>query len=179
MSGKDVKGICMNNEIEMKDTLVNCLINLAQNTEQDDGENTKLLLKGLAMSITNQKADPVEMEEAIEKITALVGQNNFDINQVQEEDEDMKLLKLMILLNLKNIGAYAYNGMFLGCCDDKINKFVYEALRNLNNQATKEELLATLIKARELTYMCKQMKHIADMGYVEQKTDFMIRAMQK
>ena len=55
------------------------------------------------------------------------GRNDeYDMNRLWSDNEDIRSLKSLILFGLKGIAAYAYHAMVLGYSDNDVNNFFYE-----------------------------------------------------
>ncbi|UKI40992.1 MAG: hypothetical protein L6V95_12955 [Candidatus Melainabacteria bacterium] len=107
----------------LQDELTNSLIELA-NCSQKNDENTRLIIDGLFITITNVNFDDDYIKKYIENIRKNIDcDKKFDIKTVWEINEDIRSLKSLILFGLKGIAAYAHHAYILGYFDDEVNDF--------------------------------------------------------
>ena len=66
------------------------------------------------------------------------------------EDEDIRSLRITVILGLKGIAAYGAHALHLGSFSDEVMSFVYEALESTNNDnLTVDDLVALVLKTGE------------------------------
>lgn len=141
----------------LQDDLTTALIKMANCNNKNDYK-TELLIKGLFTTITNVNFD----NESIKKLTHEIEKNtdcsdDFEINAIWDENEDIRSLKSLILFGLKGIAAYAYHAMILGYKDTQVNDFFYEALKAISQDLTSDELLKLVLKTGEINLKCMEL----------------------
>lgn len=159
---------------KLQDELTGALIGLARATEGNEdlvNENTdKLILEGLFTTITNVNFNNETIGILLQKIKAekerLVpncfscesscGRNdNFDMQSVWEDDEDIRSLKSLILFGIRGMAAYAYHAAVLGYTDKEVNEFFYKALFAIGMKDWgMEELLPIVLQVGEINLKC-------------------------
>lgn len=159
---------------KLQDELTGALIGLARATEGNEdlvNDNTdKLILEGLFTTITNVNFNNQTIEALIKKIeaekerlvpncfscTSCCGRNdNFDMQLIWQENEDVRSLKSLILFGIRGIAAYAYHASVLGYTDKEINSFFYKALFAIGMKDWgMEELLPIVLQTGEINLKC-------------------------
>lgn len=141
----------------LQDELTNSLIELA-NCSQKNDENTRLIIDGLFITITNVNFDDDYIKKYIEYIRKNIDcDKKFDIKTVWETNEDIRSLKSLILFGLKGIAAYAHHAYILGYSDDEVNDFFYEALTSISKDLSTDDLLALVLKTGEINLKCMEL----------------------
>ena len=115
----------------IQDELTGALIGLAGASEGKDRspEADRLIVKGLFATLTNVSFDDSALNELLAEAgrlkhslspmcgscTADCGRTeDFDMNRLWAEDEDIRSLKSLILFGMRGMAAYAYHAMVLG-----------------------------------------------------------------
>ena len=142
----------------LQDELTNSIIELANCCQRSD-ENTKLIIDGLFITITNVNFDDSFISEYINKVKKLITcDQKFDINKIwNNANEDIKSLKSLILFGLKGIAAYAHHANVLGYFDKEVNEFFYEALIGLSKELSLDKLLNLVLKTGEINLKCMEL----------------------
>lgn len=141
----------------LQDELTNSLIELA-NCSQKNDENTRLIIDGLFITITNVNFDDDYIKKYIENIRNNIDcDKKFDIKTVWETNEDIRSLKSLILFGLKGIAAYAHHAYVLGYSDDEVNDFFYEALTSISKDLSTDDLPALVLKTGEINLKCMEL----------------------
>lgn len=141
----------------LQDELTNSLIELA-NCSQKNDENTRLIIDGLFITITNVNFDDDYIKKYIENIRKNIDcDKKFDIKTVWETNEDIRSLKSLILFGLKGIAAYAHHAYVLGYSDDEVNDFFYEALTSISKDLSTDDLPALVLKTGEINLKCMEL----------------------
>ena len=147
-----------------QDDLVSALIGLARAVRKKGAteKSDELMLKGLFTTITNVNfyndticalIDEVNKEkEAIAPQT-----DNYDVQTIWDDDEDIRSLKSLILFGLKGMAAYAYHSYALGYTDPEVQAFFYEGMEALGEEHTADELLSLVLKTGDVNYKCMAM----------------------
>ena len=79
---------------------------------------------------------------------------DYDMQQLWNDNEDIRSLKSLILFGLRGMAAYAYHAQMLGYQDDEVNDFFCEGLFKIGYENTMEELLPTVLKVGEINLKC-------------------------
>lgn len=141
----------------LQDELANSLIELANCSEKNE-KNTRLIIDGLFVTITNVNFDDDYIKKYIDNVRKnLKCDKKFDIKTLWEANEDIRSLKSLILFGLKGMAAYAHHAYVLGYCDDTVNDFFYEALKAISKNLSEDELLALVLKTGEINLKCMEL----------------------
>ena len=147
-----------------QDDLVSALIGLARAVRKKGAteKSDELMLKGLFTTITNVNfyndtictlIDEVHKEkEAIAPQT-----DDYDVQTIWDDNEDIRSLKSLILFGLKGMAAYAYHSYALGYTDKEVQEFFYEGMEALGEEHTADELLSLVLKTGDVNYKCMAM----------------------
>ena len=147
-----------------QDDLVSALIGLARAVRKKGAteKSDELMLKGLFTTITNVNfyndticalIDEVHKEkEAIAPQT-----DDYDVQTIWDDNEDIRSLKSLILFGLKGMAAYAYHSYALGYTDPEVQAFFYEGMEALGEEHTADELLSLVLKTGDVNYKCMAM----------------------
>ena len=141
----------------LQDELTNSLIEFANCSEKNE-KNTKLIIDGLFVTITNVNFDDDYIKKYIDNVRKNIKcDKKFDIKTLWEANEDIRSLKSLILFGLKGMAAYAHHAYVLGYCDDTVNDFFYEALKAISKNLSEDELLALVLKTGEINLKCMEL----------------------
>ncbi len=158
--GCTIQGVCGKKEstANLQDKLTNALIELA-NCSKKDERITELLIEGLFTTITNVNFDDKSIIALTEEVKKHIDKNvKFDIKKVwNDENEDTRSLKSLILFGLKGMAAYAYHARVLGYKDETVDNFFYEALIDISKENTTDELLSIVLKVGEINLKCMEL----------------------
>ncbi len=157
--GCTIQGVCGKNPdtANLQDELTSSIIELANCAEKSD-ENTKLIIEGLFITITNVNYDDEYISNFTEKVkSAKKCDENFDVKSIWNCDEDIRSLKSLILFGLKGMAAYAHHAMVLGYHDDVVNDFFYEAFQAVAKFDTVDELLPIVLKTGKINFKCMEL----------------------
>ncbi len=122
----------------LQDELTGALIGLARATESNPAtQNTyQTIIEGLFTTITNVSFDDDAIIRQIEKTHAAKEElvpgcgscgapcgktEDYDMQQLWNDNEDIRSLKSLILFGLRGMAAYAYHAQMLGYQDDEGN----------------------------------------------------------
>jgi len=157
-------GVCgkKSDTANLQDKLTGALIGLACAVKKSSATATtdKLMLSGLFTTITNVNFNNETINELIEEITKeKVKLSNtcldYDMQNLWNDQEDIRSLKSLILFGLRGVAAYAYHAMVLGYKDEQVNKFFYEGMSTISDSnATVESLLPLVLKTGEINLTC-------------------------
>ena len=156
----------------LQDKLIGALVGLSRalSGNSPDKTTSKLMLEGLFMTITNANFDG----EAIEKMIELVHQDkvriggedcgtcgtkcgrmdDYNLEKLWDDNEDIRSLKSLILFGIKGMAAYAYHALMLGLEDEDVNKFFAEALFAIGEDYGQDTLLPLVLKVGEVNLKC-------------------------
>lgn len=159
---------------KLQDELTGALIGLAR---ASDGHETtasthKTMIEGLFTTLTNvnfngetirRQIDTVrrEREKMIPGCTGCAspcGRNDeYDMNRLWTDNEDIRSLKSLILFGLKGMAAYAYHALVLGYSDEEVNNFFYGGLFAVGEDWGMEQLLPVVMKVGEVNLKCMEL----------------------
>lgn len=153
-----------------QDELVGALIGLARAARSGNttSRTDELVLKGLFTTITNVNFNDVtikKMKTEIEKEKGRINSEKFedyDMNNIWDDHEDIRSLKSLVLFGIKGMAAYAYHAFILGKTDSEVNGFFYDALYAIGEKKTPDELLALVLKTGEVNLKCMAMLDAAN-----------------
>ncbi len=166
-------GVCGKKEdtAKLQDRLTGELIGLARAADGNAPSSTthRAMIEGLFTTVTNVNFDNDAIMRQIEavkeekaKLIAACGgcssrcsrNDNYNMEQLWNEDEDIRSLKSLILFGLRGMAAYAYHALMLGYSDDEVNAFFYEGLFAVGEDWGMEELLPIVLKVGEINLKC-------------------------
>lgn len=169
-------GVCGKsaNTANLQDDLTGALIGLARACEGNTPtENTtKLIVEGLFTTITNVNFNDETIKELIRNIEqekeslvpncsgcgSACGRNdNYDMNNLWNDNEDIRSLKSLILFGIRGVAAYAYHAMVLGYKDETVNEFFYKALFVLGEDWDMGQLLPVVLEVGEVNLKCMEL----------------------
>ena len=156
----------------LQDEVTGALVGLARATEKGKTPTQstyQTIIEGLFTTITNVSFDNDSIQEMIDKVrrekeklvsscsgcVSGCGKNDeYDMNKMWDEDEDIRSLKSLILFGIRGMAAYAYHAEVLGYRDEEVNQFFCEALLNIGYQKSIDELLPVVLKVGEINLKC-------------------------
>lgn len=149
----------------LQDELVGALIGVARAAENGSPtrETDILMMKGLFTTLTNVNFDDSSIKKLKTEAEKEKGRINaekfddYDMNLLWNEHEDIRSLKSLILFGIKGMAAYAYHCHALGKYDSEVNAFFYEALRAVGENKSPEDLLALVMKTGKVNFKCMAM----------------------
>ena len=157
---------------QLQDELTGALIGLARATEGTivPTETTyQAIIEGLFTTITNVSFDNDAIKVVIKKVRekkeklvpncsscqAHCGRNDeYDMNELWNDNEDIRSLKSLILFGIRGMAAYAYHAKVLGYSDEEVNEFFCEALFMIGYGDSIETLLPVVLKVGEINLKC-------------------------
>ena len=151
--GCTIKGVCGKDAdcANLQDKIISSLIKLAKTTQEHDEKTTKTIIEGLFTTVTNVNFDKKTLKPVFDEC-------DFDMREIwNNDDEDIRSLKSLILFGIKGMAAYAYHALVLGYKDDEVNEFFYEALRAIDSNKTKDELLELVLKTGKINLKCMEL----------------------
>lgn len=159
---------------KMQDKLTGALIGLARATDgnRPSADTHRVMIEGLFTTVTNVNFNQDTLKEQIEAVErekrALVPQctrcgspcrrnDDYDMDRLWNEEEDVRSLKSLILFSLRGMAAYAYHAMVLGYSDDNVNMFFYKGLSAVGEDWDMEELLPIVLEAGAVNLKCMEL----------------------
>lgn len=165
---KGIAGVCgkTSDTANLQDRLTGALIGLARATEGSSApvpEVYRALIEGLFTTITNVNFDDDSIRRQIAAVhqatEALAPQSgspaeDYDMNGLWNDNEDIRSLKSLILFGLRGMAAYGYHALVLGYTDDAVNRFFCQGLSAVGADLTMEQLLPIVLKVGEVNLAC-------------------------
>jgi hydroxylamine reductase len=168
-----VKGVCGKTAdiAKLQDELVGALIGLARaaNGHKPTESTHRAMIEGLFTTLTNVNFNEETIRQQIERVRrekevlspgcSICGSpcgrtNEYDMNRLWDDNEDIRSLKSLILFGLKGVAAYAYHALVLGYSDEEVNNFFYEGLFAVGEDWDMELLLPVVMKVGEINLKC-------------------------
>lgn len=156
----------------LQDQLTGALIGLAHAQDLDHpipDSVQQALIDGLFMTVTNVNFDADSIRRQIEltheetrKMAPFCGScanpcgrnEDYDMNRIWTDNEDIRSLKSLILFGLRGMSAYAHHALMLGYEDPDVTHFFAEGLARIGEDHTMEELLPVVMKTGEVNLRC-------------------------
>lgn len=151
----------------LQDKLTGTLIGLARASKGNEeflSEFTdKTVIEGLFTTITNVNFNNETISELIERVeeektrinrSDCGKNNNYDMQLLWNDNEDIRSLKSLILFGIRGIAAYAYHAAVLGYTDNEVNRFFYKALFAVGTDWDADKLLPVVMEVGEINLKC-------------------------
>lgn len=157
---------------QLQDELTGALIGLARATEGTavpTQTTYQVMLEGLFTTITNVSFDNDAINNMMKKVreekeklvqscsrcqTPCGKNDEYDMNDLWNDNEDIRSLKSLILFGIRGMAAYAYHAKVLGYSDEEVNRFFCEALFMIGYGDSLETLLPVVLKVGEINLKC-------------------------
>ena len=157
---------------QLQDELTGAPIGLARATEGTavpTQTTYQVMLEGLFTTITNVSFDNDAINNMMKKVreekeklvqscsrcqTPCGKNDEYDMNDLWNDNEDIRSLKSLILFGIRGMAAYAYHAKVLGYSDEEVNKFFCEALFMIGYGDSLETLLPVVLKVGEINLKC-------------------------
>ena len=157
---------------KLQDELTGALIGLVRAVEGltiIEKRTYQIIVEALFTTITNVSFDNDAIGAMIDKVhmekkkyvpgctgcpSSCGRTNDYNMNEMWEEDEDIRSLKSLILFGIRGMAAYVYHAGVLGYYDEEVNRFLCEALYKIGYEGGQDELLATALKVGEINLKC-------------------------
>ena len=144
-----VQGVCGKkaDTAQLQDELTGALIGLARAAEGNEDlineATNQLVLEGLFSTITNVNFNNDTLKVLIDKVqeekkrlvpncfacaSSCGRTDDFDMQSLWQENEDIRSLKSLILFGIRGMAAYAYHAAVLGYTEQAVMDFFYKAL---------------------------------------------------
>lgn len=147
-----------------QDELTGALIGLARavKAEKPTAKANELMMKGLFTTITNVNFYNDTIRKLIDEVNAEKDKikpdtENYDVQKIWEDSEDIRSLKSLILFGLRGMAAYAYHSYALGYEDEEVQGFFYDGLHAIGEEYGVDELLPLVLKTGEVNFKCMAM----------------------
>ena len=169
-------GVCGKsaNTAKLQDELTGALIGLAKSCGNNPKtENTdRIIIEGLFTTITNVNFNDETLKEMIAKVKAEKNKivpdcsacqnpcgntDDYDMNNLWNDNEDIRSLKSLILFGIRGMAAYAYHAMVLGYTSDEVNSFFYRALSVIGYDMDMDLLLPVVLEVGEKNLICMEL----------------------
>ena len=159
----------------IQDELTGALIGLAGASEGKDRspEADRLIVRGLFATLTNVSFDDSALNELLAEagrlkhsLSPMCGSctadcsrtEDFDMNRLWSEDEDIRSLKSLILFGMRGMAAYAYHAMVLGHEDREVMDYFYKGLSAVGYDSyTVQDLLPIVMELGAVNLDCMAM----------------------
>jgi len=138
----------------LQDELTGALIGLARATQGAKAPMSthRVMMNGLFTTITNVNFNEKtvsaltgEVHKEKQKLMALAKEpvctDNYDMQKLWNDNEDIRSLKSLILFGLRGVAAYAYHADVLGYQDETIFVFFYKGMIAIGDDLNIEQLL--------------------------------------
>lgn len=171
------KGVCgkLSSTANLQDNLIGSLIGLAKVV--DGAPTTKatdtLVIEGLFTTITNVNYNNEVIQAMIDKVNAekdslkkgcccndsdcCEDDENYDMNNIWSDNEDIRSLKALILFGIKGMAAYAHHALVLDYIDDEVNNYFYKALCAIGSDLEMNELLPLVLETGRINLKCMEL----------------------
>ncbi len=169
-------GVCgkSSNTARLQDELTGALIGLAKccGNNPKTENTTRILIEGLFTTITNVNFNDETLQSMIDKVHAeknLISPNccscesrcgntdDYDMNNLWNDNEDIRSLKSLILFGIRGMAAYAYHALVLGYEDEVVNDFFYKALEMISYDLDMNALLPVVLEVGEVNLKCMEL----------------------
>lgn len=166
-------GVCgkKSTTAKLQDKLTGALIGLARAASGGTPSESanRAMIKGLFTTITNVNFDDTVVQERINEVereknmlapgccactSHCVKNDDYDMEKLWTNNEDIRSLKSLILFGLRGMAAYAYHAMMLGYTDEAVNSFFYKGMFAIGEDWTVEQLLPLALEVGEKNLMC-------------------------
>ena len=161
---------------KLQDKLTGALIGLARSTEGNEvlvtPEINKLVIEALFATLTNVNFNDEELNRLIERVyeakmhlvpecshcvNACGRNDDYDMELIWNDEEDVRSLKSLILFGIRGLAAYAYHAEILGYRDKEIPDFLYKALFAIGMEWGVEALLPIALEVGKINYKCMEL----------------------
>ena len=157
----------------LQDELTGALIAFAGTAQKNTNISEQdyfLLLEGLFTTITNVSFDDAGIKVYIDKVhqahqvlanhTERVA--DYNMQDLWQEDEDIRSLKSLILFGIKGMAAYAYHAWVLDYKNSELKRFFLEALAAVGYESNSDKLLAMCLEVGRMNLLCMELLDAAN-----------------
>ena len=153
----------------LQDELVIELIRLAEAAEENNkhtAEADRLFPDGLFTTLTNVNFDNSAIESfkarVVNERLSMEGSRQRPVNELFKGDTDTVSLRSTLLFGLKGMAAYAHHSMNLGYRDEKVTRWFYKGLSELNREHTVDEWLELIMEFGKINLKCMELLDTAN-----------------
>ena len=169
-------GVCGKsaNTAKLQDELTGTLIGLARACGNNPKtENTdRIIIEGLFTTITNVNFNDETLKDMIAKVkeekqkvvpdcstcmNPCGNTDDYDVNNIWNDQEDIRSLKSLILFGIRGMAAYAYHALVLGYESEEVNSFFYKALCVISYEMGIDDLLPVALEVGEKNLLCMEL----------------------
>lgn len=158
----------------LQDELTGALVGLARAAQVNKPTSFthRTMLEGLFTTLTNVNFDDEAIRRQIESVqnakNALIPQcaccgvpcvntDDYDMEKLWNDNEDIRSLKSLILFGLRGMAAYAYHALVLGYTDDEVNNFFYKGMFAIGENWGMDELLPLVMETGQVNLKCMEL----------------------
>ncbi len=158
----------------LQDQLTGALVGLARSVDGNEptASTNRAMIEGLFATITNVSFDSEAIRRLIDTVhsekSALVPQcaccsshcvrnDDYDMNRLWNDNEDVRSLKSLILFGLRGMAAYAYHALVLGYTDEEVNHFFYKGMFAIGEDWGMDELLPIVMETGKVNLKCMEL----------------------
>jgi hydroxylamine reductase len=159
-------GVCgkPQDNANLQDALTGALVGLARAAaDAAPGESAhRAVMEGLFTTITNVCFDNEAVQRQIDAVHRETeklggGAGDYAMQELWDDNEDIRSLKSLILFGLRGMAAYAFHALMLDCSDDEVNAFFYEALRAVGDEQDADRLLSLVLETGRVNLKCMEL----------------------
>lgn len=159
-------GVCgkQSDTSNFQDALTGALIGLARSADGNhpSADTTRVMLEGLFTTITNVNFDNQAIQSHIEAVQEEKASfksvcDDYDMNRLWNDNEDIRSLKSLILFGLRGMAAYAYHALMLGYTDDEVDAFFFKGMKAVGDDAGMDALLALVMETGRVNLKCMEL----------------------
>lgn len=160
-------GVCGKKDTtaNLQDQLTGALIGLAKAAEgkAKTAGIDNVIIEGLFTTVTNVNFDDKVLEEQIDAIHGLVKQNygvkaqDYNMENLWQDNEDIRSLKSLILFGIRGVAAYAYHAAVLGYQNREVGDFFHKALNVIGKEGSMESLLPIVMETGNINLKCMEL----------------------
>ncbi len=146
-----------------QDALTGALIALAQGDASPESDT--LIENGLFTTVTNVSFDDTAIAELTRRVLMRAKKPAFDMARLwNEENQDVKSLKSLLLFGLRGMAAYAHHARVLGKTDKAVSAFFYKGLAAIERESDVPALLSLNMELGQANLGCMRMLDEANTG---------------
>lgn len=143
-----------------QDELMGVLVGLARGAKNKatTPEMDELMIQGLFATITNVNFDSQRIDELIDQVKAVKGEQgggeNLNPIDLWSGDPDVVSLRSTLLLGLRGMAAYAWHAYTLGRKDSEVTAWFYKGMEAIGQDHSVEEWLGLLMEFGQINLKC-------------------------
>lgn len=154
----------------LQDQLTGALVGLARTVgnKKPNPAVDRVMMEGLFTTVTNVNFDSAAVRRQIEavhdmhnKLVTQIGASSksedYNIDNLWKDNEDIRSLKSLILFGLRGMAAYAYHALVLGYTDDEVNRMLYKGMAAIGEDWGMDELLPVVMEVGKVNLICMEL----------------------